>query len=285
MSDRKHLIRIAAALPAGDATRRVILSELQKQGGGTIGDPGKWIPSRVKNQLSGFARILKDVPLETRALAGSVDLEDAYYDIIEMLEWGKGPRKEPVEKDKRTYNKLEALESDMWFEDWLDHIVDSVEEDWGIDEDELRNRVQQELSLQLVKAGILGKRAKRGALQKRAVWSWVSMAIDDLLKTRHETDAVPPGTFASLFKSLDKRERAKVRKADHAWIKGMASLIASTHGAEERSLKRDLEGLLWEELFDRGREYQMDNWSGNRDWNDDDEKDLLDEFFKVVAKL
>ena len=111
------------------------------------------------------------------------------------------------------------------------------------------------------------------------------MAIDDLLKTRHETDDVPPGTFASLFKSLDKRERAKVRKADHAWIKGMASLIASTHGAEERSLKRDLEGLLWEELFDRGREYQMDNWSGNRDWNDDDEKDLLDEFFKVVAKL
>jgi hypothetical protein len=158
--DRKQLIRLAASRPVGDPVRRVLLAELQKRGGGTMGDPGKWIPSRVKNQLPGFARILKDVPLETRALAGSVDPEDAYYDIIEMLEWGKGPRKVPVPSDKRTYNKLEALESDMWFEDWLDHIVDSVEEDWGIDEDELRNRVQQELSLQLVKAGILGKRAR-----------------------------------------------------------------------------------------------------------------------------
>lgn len=109
--------------------------------------------------VQSFKKVLDAVPDDVLMLAGSVDAEDAYTDLQIMLTSGKGPKRELVEKNPRLADKLEALESDMWFEGVLDRWD---LDDLGLDEDELRENLQIELSEALVKAGLVGKKFRLG---------------------------------------------------------------------------------------------------------------------------
>ena len=135
--DRKQLIRLAASRPVGDPVRRVLLGELQKQSD-AVKKHKKDIPKWVKKRMRDFKRVFDKVPLETRAKAKSFD------DILELVE-GDPSHKQIMRIEESLRN------------DWLDAAGDDSD---ALSAADFNFDVWDELSDQLVRAGIIGKRAK-----------------------------------------------------------------------------------------------------------------------------
>jgi hypothetical protein len=86
MSDRKTLIRIAASLPKGDANRRVLLAELQKESYGFFQYPFKRSQVQYNEAAKEIAQLLRRLPENRRV---KLDRDQGPYKGRQILIYGE----------------------------------------------------------------------------------------------------------------------------------------------------------------------------------------------------
>ena len=227
-TDRDILIRVAASLPKGDERRRVLLAELQKQ------SHSPDLTRIVRAWLPDFKKVLDKVPDDVRSLAGSADPDDAFDNLLMMLQFGKGPRREVVEKNPRLADKLESVESDMWFEE----ISDSWDlDDLGVDEDDLRGDLQIQLSKELVKARLVGKNFRKRAKQARG---WDGTLEGPKVRVNWSTNTTFP--YMEVQELPGKPFKRKLRKAEIRWSNhGMQWPLLMENVLDDARLSRNMD--------------------------------------------